>query len=240
MPGYPRPVTDNDDHDALNLGQGTTPRASGFRFYWWAGEGDETEMDNETDIDGEAEMDLARVSAESFPDRTLQEAADELAASVGVLIQGTARWRSLPAGGAGENGIVELIASVGGAFALLHYLLKTPGAAKEAWEHVSRFLDRAKRSRVDWEASSDLAIGRCLARVQEEWPGAYTNPFAVKVVEDGSFAAMFVDRPTGVHVIVLPDLCHKKTHVFAIDSRLVIHGHIMIDRLTSDAESAGP
>ncbi len=58
-------------------------------------------------------MELAGVSAESLPDRTLQEAADELAASSGVLTQATARWRSLPAGGGGENGIVELIASVG-------------------------------------------------------------------------------------------------------------------------------
>lgn len=228
-------MTTDDEHDALNEDRETAPRASGLRLYWWADEEDEDESVGTDDAD-----DDGAPAEDRFPDPSLQPSADELARAMGTLIQGTARWRSLPVGGAGENGIVELIAEVGGSFALLHYLLKTPGAAKEAWEHVSKFLDRAKRSRVGWEASSDLAVARCLARVQEEWPGAYTNPFAVKVVEDGSFAAMFADRPTGVHVIVLPDLCHKKTHVFAIDSALVIHGQILIDRLTSDAESAEP
>lgn len=222
-------MTRDDDHDALNRGGETMPRASGLRFYWWA----QSEAE-----DGERPAEGG--TAEWFPDPSLHDAAEELAGSLGKLVHGTAGWRSLPAGGAGENGILELIATAGGAFALLHYLLKTPGAAKEAWEHVSNFLDRARRSRVDWEASADLAIAHCLAKVQDDWPGAYTNPFAVKVVEDGSLAAIFADRPTGVHVIVLPDLCHKKTHIFAIDSHLTIHSHSVIDTLTSDAQSAGP
>lgn len=226
-------MDDDDEYDALNDAHSTTtPRASGIRFYWWA----DAESEDAESEDAESEDAVKS----SFPDRTMSRAANELATAIGEQVGGTASWRSLPTGGAGENGAVELVAIAVNALTLLHILLKTPGEAMAAWKKVSAFLKLAEASPVDWEASSDLATLHCLSVIQAEWEGAYTNPFAVKVVEDGSFAAMFADRPTGVHVIVIPDLCHKKTHVFAIDSRLVIHGRFMIDRLTADAETAEP
>lgn len=204
--------------------------SGGLRFFWWGDEGADERAD-EQDREG---------ADGAFGDPTLDTAAEELARELGDLVASSCGWRSLPAGGAGENGIVELVAQVAGHLGLLHLILKTPGVAKDAWGHISRFFERAKKSQVQVDASFDLAIARCLAKVQEDWPGAYTNPFAVKVVEDGAHAAMFADRPMGVHVVVIPDLMHKKTHIFAIDSSLTILGHMMLDGLTTDAEDAGP
>jgi hypothetical protein len=179
--------TEDERLDALNANApGTTPRASGIRFYR-SGDGfDEGDEDEANE-------------AEPFPDAD----ADELARSVGKIVGKDAAWRGLPVGGAGDNGAVELVVHAGQAFALLHFLLKTPGAAKEAWEHIKLFLDRKKAARWAWESSADIAVTHCLAIIQEEWPKAYTTPLAVKVVEDGVFAAMFGDRPRGVHVIVI-------------------------------------
>lgn len=180
-------------------------QAAGLRFYWWD--------------DEDADESEPAAAPGAFGEPTLDAAAEDLARELGVLVESSCHWRSLPSGGAGENGIVELVTQVAGHLGLLHLILKTPGLAKDAWGHISRFFERAKKSRMELDASSDVAIARCLAKVQEDWPGAYTNPFAVKVVEDGAHAGMFADRPTGVHVVVIPDLKHKKTHTSSRSTR---------------------
>lgn len=217
-----------DERDGWPMRYGFSQK--GIRFYRFG-------LDEE-DEDGAYEPPPRAPDGSDWLGPEVAAEASAAAAKVGALVDARGHWRCIPTGGAGDTGIVELIAIAASTAALIMNLLKSPGAAREAWNAVASLLTRMAASKKnDWHVGTEVAILKCLAEIQRDTPDSYTDPNAVRVIEDGNTAAIWADMPIGVHVIVIPDLKHEKTHIFAIDSQLNIHGRMVLDRLTSDAQN---
>lgn len=202
---------------------------SGFRFFYW---GDEYLQDG-----GAPEPELPNaVGVPISSEREVQAVANATATAIGELVQAEGRWRRIYTGGAGDNGTVELIGSIADAIAILTGLLTVPGLAARAWVHVARLFESMRAAKHEhWNASTEVAILKCLAVIQEEWPGAYTDPNAIRVIQDGCREAKWVQGPGAIHVVLIPELAFRKTHIFVIDGDLAILSRHLVNGLTSDA-----
>lgn len=171
-----------------------------------------------------------------FASRRTERAAEAVRSAVTDAARRDAEWRDgEPVGGAGDNGIVELAVQ---GVSLVAGLVAIAKNGPEVWNRVREFLAVANSDDGEhWNASSEVAILRCLEEVRSQNPDFRVDPDTVRIVEDGTEAGAFEDMPEGLHVIVIPDLSAGHTHLFVIDEALHIHHHAVLPRLTSDAAS---
>lgn len=207
----------------------------GFRFMCWPAEDDDDELVEPRD------MDDTSFGTEVFHrDVTLGREAAVVAELMSALEPRMEyRWRSIPAnGGAGENFIVDLLQVIGGGLGSILALLQLPKASKQAWDTLRELFGKMNDSgrRDDWHAGSEVGILKCVALIRDEVEDAEIVPDAIRVVQDGTQTPMWGDMAAGMHVIVIPETKHQCTYVFVIDSKLEIHGRMVIPRLTVDAE----
>jgi hypothetical protein len=208
----------------------------GFRFMCWPAEDDDESDADERELTNETTGDPGVFHRDVKLGRDAAAAASTMSALEPDMEY---RWRSIPAnGGAGDNFIVDLVQVVGGGLGSILALLQLPKASKQAWDVLRELFGRMTDSgqRDDWHAGSEVGILKCIALIREEVEDAEIVPEAIRVVQDGTQTPMWGDMAAGMHVIVIPEMKHQRTHIFVIDSKLEIHGRMVVPRLTVDAE----
>lgn len=241
--GYSPGMHDEDDPELGAPNTAAEPygfHTKGFRFMCWPAVDHEDAAD-EYPADDNPEPVQPRYRADLFgSDPALIDAAEAAAARVTELTGHETRWRPItPNGGAGDNWIVDLVQITGTSIGTIFVLLQLPKAAREAWNTLSQLYDKLNHNSRgdDWHAGSEVAILKCIEEIRCETPDVDIVPETIRVVQDGTLTGMWGDMAAGTHVIVIPELRHRKTHVFAIDSKLIMHGRFTIPHLTADAES---
>ena len=123
--------------------------------------------------------------------------------------------------------------------AALYYLFRNVGLAVTAAKKIRELFDRLLSSEFSgWEANLEVLVLECYRIIAEDYSETFTTaPELVDVLLDGEIFRDVSPQPTGRHLIRIPDLGNKKTHLFVIDNHLEIYNHTELDGLTADAET---
>ncbi len=143
-------------------------------------------------------------------------------------------WRSQPLGGAGDDSFWRLALM---APAALYALLQTPEAASKFAEKLKALFGRMKRSPMTWRAGEEALVFQCYQRIHGRYGSTFVAvPELVQVTSvKKSVFPVFIPIEEGEHLVVIPDVGNRKTHVFVGTSEMEILQHFEMDGLSHEA-----
>jgi hypothetical protein len=175
-----------------------------------------------------------------FADDDAQAVALDVEAIAGEHLHQDVKWKNIGSSGGAGTDWVMIIGLASGLATLLEFVMSRGGKALALWRAISPlWLKLQQTTRGHWNASCETAILLCLAKLQEENADAYTDPDLVRVIEDGAQQAMWGGARVGMHIVMIPELSRRQTHVFVVTDKLEILSQTLVDRLPEDANSLG-